>query len=383
VIGDDIVAALEHLHKGQFRSFRRLNSSILILLHKKENPMEIKDYRPINLIHGISKIFTKLLAARLAPLLPHLVSHAQSAFVQHRTIHENFKLVTNTAKFLHRKKKPAVLMKIDISKAFDTLSWEFLMEMLRRRGFGRIFCSWLCGTLRSAFTRVMINGTLGAPIQPARGVRQGDPLSPTLYILAMDSFRAIVQWAVDHGLLADLGLNKNVPRASIYADDAVLFFRPIAQDLEVIEVAFHLFSESSVLQINLQKSSITGIRCDGETIQRVVEHFHCIQKDFPITYLGLPLSTGKLRRADIWPLIDKYSNKFKGWKPKFLRTSGRLTLTKSVLMVLPVHLLTVLPIPQWALDIINRRCRGFVWKGEDEVNGGHYLLPWTRVCTPM
>jgi hypothetical protein len=108
-----------------------------------------------------------------------------------------------------------------------------------------------------------------------------------------------------------------------------------------------------------------------------------MRKDFPIKYLGLPLSTGKLRRADIWPLIDKYSGKFKGWKPRFLRASGRLTLTKSVLMALPVHLLAVLPIPQWALDIINRRCRGFVWKGEDDVNGGHCLLPWARVCTPL
>jgi hypothetical protein len=122
-------------------------------------------------------------------------------------------------------------MKIDISKAFDTLSWEFLMEMLRRRGFGRTFCTWLCGTLRSAYTRVMINGALGAPIQLARGVRQGDPLSPTLYILAMDSLHAIIQWAVDHGLLAELGLHRTVPRASIYADDAVLFLNQSSRTL--------------------------------------------------------------------------------------------------------------------------------------------------------
>jgi hypothetical protein len=144
-------------------------------------------------------------------------------------------------------------MKIDISKAFDTLSWEFLLEMLRRRGFGRTFCAWLCGTLRSAYARIMINGTLGAPIQLARGVRQGDPLSPTLYILAMDSFHAILQWAVDRGLLAELGVHGAVPRASIYADDAVLFFRPITQDLEVIEAAFCLFAKSTGLHINLQK----------------------------------------------------------------------------------------------------------------------------------
>jgi hypothetical protein len=101
----------------------------------------------------------------------------------------------------------------------------------------------------------------------------------------------------------------------------------------------------------------------------VANHLSCTRKDFPIVYLGLPLATGRLRRSDIWPLIDKYSRKLKGWKPRFLMTRGRLTLTRSVLMALPLHLMSVLPLPQWALDIINKRCRGLVWKGEEEVNG--------------
>jgi hypothetical protein len=93
----------------------------------------------------------------------------------------------STTKFLHQRKQQAVLMKIDISKAFDTLSWEFLLEVLRRRGFGIIFRNLICGILRCARTSVMINGERGDPIQMAREVRQGDPISPTLFILAMDT----------------------------------------------------------------------------------------------------------------------------------------------------------------------------------------------------
>jgi hypothetical protein len=100
----------------------------MVLLPKCQDPLDIKDYCPISLIHCFSKIFTKLLALRLAPLLPDLISNAQNAFVAGRSIHENFKLVRNTARFLHRKKLTA--------KAFDTLSWEFLLEMLHCRGFG-------------------------------------------------------------------------------------------------------------------------------------------------------------------------------------------------------------------------------------------------------
>jgi hypothetical protein len=115
----------------------------------------------------------------------------------------------------------------------------------------------------------------------------------------------------------------------------------------------------------------------------VANHFSCIRKDFPIIYLGLPLTTGRLRHSDVWPPIDKFSRKLKGWKPRFLYTGGRLTLTRSVLMALPLHLLSVLPLPQWALDIINRRCMSFVWKSEEEISGGHCLLHWSRVCQPM
>jgi hypothetical protein len=114
----------------------------------------------------------------------------------------------------------------------------------------------------------------------------------------------------------------------------------------------------------------------------VSNRFQCILQEFSITYLGLPLITGRLHHTDLWYVIDKYSSKLKGWKPRFLYTGGRLTLTRSVLMALPLHILPVLPLPQWALVIINRRCRGFKWKGDKEVNGGHCLLPWATVCTP-
>lgn len=255
----------------------------LDLVAEKENPLDIQDFWPISLIHSFSKIFSKILTSRLTTLLPQLISPAQSAFVQTRSIHENFKLVANIAKSLHMKKKSAILMKIDISKAFDTLSWEFLIEILRHRGFGNRWCSWTCGLLASAQTSIMINGEKGAPIQLVRGVRQGDPLSPALFMLTMDALHATLQWAVNHSLLSDLGLNCSIPRVSIYADDAVLFFRPMSSDLAVISEILGLFADSSGLRINLQKSSVTPISCDNDSSQTVANYFQCLRKEFPIT----------------------------------------------------------------------------------------------------
>jgi hypothetical protein len=160
-IADDLMLALNHISLGHCQSFGSMNSSMMILIPKNEDPLEIKDYRPISLVHGFSKIFSKLLATRLAPLLPGLISHAQSAFIAGRSIHENFKLVRNTARFLHQKKEAAALLKLDISKAFDTLSWEFLLEVMQCRGFGRLWCSWISTLLSSAATSVCINGERG------------------------------------------------------------------------------------------------------------------------------------------------------------------------------------------------------------------------------
>jgi mannosylglycoprotein endo-beta-mannosidase len=383
IIADDLMLALCHLSRGHCQSLGCMNSSIMILLPKNEDPLEIRDYRPISLVHGFSKIFTKLLASRLAPLLPRLISHAQTAFIAGRSIHENFKLVRNTARFLHRKRQAAALLKIDISKAFDTLSWEFLLDVLHCRGFGRLWCFWISSLLSSASSSLCINGERGEAFRLARGVRQGDPLSPALFILAMDALQALIQWAVDRDLLAGLKLHPQVPRASLYADDAVIFFRPNISDGEVVLAILLLFGDASGLHINLSKSTITCIRCSDDEVTTISQLFQCQLAHFPIKYLGLPLTTGRLRRADIWPLIDRFSDKLPGWVPKLLNPGGRLVLTRSVLMALPLHFLAVLDLPVWALKIIYRRCRGFVWRGQEDTNGGHCLLPWSRVCMPL
>lgn len=108
----------------------------------------------------------------------------------------------------------------------------------------------------------------------------------------------------------------------------------------------------------------------------------CRLEPFPITYLGLPLSLRKLRKQDVQPLLDRFSKKFAGWKPKFLSAGDRLTLIKSVLFALPVHYLSVLELPQSAIKEIDRKCRGFLWKGQEEVSGGHCLVAWKSVCMP-
>ena len=163
--------------------------------------MDVGDFRPINLVHGAIKIFEKVLASRLVVELPNLVGNHQSAFVKGRLLHDNSMLVQSMARRLHALRNPAVLLKLDISKAFDSVQWPFLLEVLEQFGFGSRWRSWVCGILVTSTTRIMLNGDPGRTIYNCKGLRQGDPISPMLFILTMEPLQRLFEWAASRGFL--------------------------------------------------------------------------------------------------------------------------------------------------------------------------------------
>jgi hypothetical protein len=137
-----------------FRNFGLLNSALITLLPKLEGAALVKDFRPISLIHSFAKLVTKMMANRLAGHLGAMVSPNQTAFIKKRFILDNFILVQRTARYLHQQRQARILFKLDISKAFDSVSWPFLIEVLRKMGFGQIWCDVVCGLLASSSTRI-------------------------------------------------------------------------------------------------------------------------------------------------------------------------------------------------------------------------------------
>jgi len=275
VIKPDLMAAISAVQRGNFRNMQLLNSALLTLLPKKDDASSVKDFRPISLIHSFAKLVTKLLANRLAGRLSELVSSNQSAFVKGRCIHDNFLLVQQTARFLHQQKQPRILLKLDISKAFDSVSWPFLLEVLQRRGFGRKWGDMISGLLGSSSTRVLLNGVPGEVLYHRRGLRQGDPLSPMLFILVMDVLNRLIEKASTEGLLQPISTRNIHHRVSLYADNVVLFLRPIATDLKMVDALLRLFGTSSGLRTNIQKCSVSPIQCSNEDLAVVQTQFPC------------------------------------------------------------------------------------------------------------
>jgi retron-type reverse transcriptase len=139
--------------------------------------LRVSDFRPISLIHSVAKIFSKLLANRLAPHLDGLASKCQSAFIRKRCILDNFLYVQNIVRQFQKTKTPALFLKLDIQKAFDTINWSYLLEYLQARGFGHHWREWITILFSTTSSRALINGVQGDSFDHKHGVRHGDPLS--------------------------------------------------------------------------------------------------------------------------------------------------------------------------------------------------------------
>jgi hypothetical protein len=382
IIKKDIMAAIAAIQRGNFRNLHLINSALLTLLPKKNDATLVKDFRPISLIHSFAKLITKLLANRLPGRLSELVSTNQSAFVKGRCIHDNFLLVQQTTRFLHQQKQPRILLKLDISKAFDSVSWLFLLEVLQRRGFGPVWQDMISGLLGSSSSRVLLNGVPGKVFYHRRGLRQGDPLFPMLFILVMDVLSSLIGKASSEGLLQPLSTRSIHHRVSLYANDVVLFLRPVATDVQMVDALLQLFGAATGLKTNIQKSCVSPIQCSEDDLAMVQTHFPCEIQEFPCKYLGLPLSLKKLTRAQLQPLIEKVADHLPGWKADLLNRAGRATYVQSVLTSVLIYFATVLELPPWCLKAVDKIRRNFLWRGRKETNGGHCLIAWPKVSRP-
>jgi hypothetical protein len=213
-------------------------------------------------------------------------------------------------------------------------------------------------------------------------VRQGDPLSPMLFILAFDPLQRILDLASEHGVLTPLPLAAAKLRTSLYADDAAIFINPTRNDLQAVKQILNAFGAAMGLTTNFEKSSIHPIRCENVDLSNILQPFPGCCKTFPCQYLGLQLHTRPLQKIHVQPLVEKIGQRLAGWKGPLLNRAGRLTLVSSVLSSMPIYHLTIFPLARWATKQIDKIRRSFLWKGEDNVHGGHCLVNWKTVARP-
>ena len=250
IIKVDVMRVIHQFSSLQTTNLHWLNSANIVLIPKKDGAESISDFRPISLIHAIAKIIAKMMATRMTPHMHDLVSNAQSAFIKKRSIHDNFMYVRNLARKLHRKNSPTLLFKLDIKKAFDSVRWDFLMDLLQHLRFPVRFRDWVAALLSTSTSRVLINGVLGDPLKHGCGLRQGDPLSPLLFVLAIDPLHHLLSKATAQGHLHPLYGTTPTVRASLYADDAASVVKPIKEDIQFLAATLVSYREVTGMVTN-------------------------------------------------------------------------------------------------------------------------------------
>ena len=200
------------------------NSSFITLISKVKNPIYVKDFRPISLIGIHYKIIAKVLANRLSKVVDKIVSHEQSAFISGRQILDGPLMLSEVIDWYKKRKKKMLLFKVDFEKAFDSVSRKYLDFMLHNLGFGPKWRSWIKACLESSRTSILVNGNPTSEFSIKCGLRQGDPLSPFLFIIVMEGVHVALSDVVQSGLIRGVKIGNSDLKLShlFYADDVVI-----------------------------------------------------------------------------------------------------------------------------------------------------------------
>ncbi|KAJ0870349.1 putative RNA-directed DNA polymerase [Helianthus annuus] len=223
LLGEDFQRILVNFHNTGKIS-KGCSSSFITLIPKAKDPENLNDYRPIILIGCISKVISKVLANRLKTVIGSVISEEQSAYLSDRNILDGPLITNEIISWVKRSKAKAFLFKIDFEKAFDTISWNFIISVFEQKNFPEKWILWIQGIFASSRSSVLVNGSPTGEFQCSRGVRQGDPLSPFIFILAMEALSSFLSSASSAGIIKGLSLPNNGPVVShlIFADDVML-----------------------------------------------------------------------------------------------------------------------------------------------------------------
>lgn len=242
-----------------------INKTHITLIPKINAPITPKNFRPISLCNVIYKIIAKSLAERIKHHLPHVIHPSQSAFVQGKHKASNIIIAQEIIHSFNLKnwKQKAFFLKLDLAKAFDRIEWNFIVSALRRLGFNEHFIKLMYNCISTTNISVLINGEPSPVFFPQRGIRQGCPLSPYLFIIAINELSVCLQRHSSDFNIKGTTLGPNCPciHALFFVDDLIICGQATREEANNINNILHSFCMVSGQTPNFSKSSITFSKC--------------------------------------------------------------------------------------------------------------------------
>ena len=368
-IGVFVIRALnDAFRKGELSCVQR--EGIITCIPKEDKPRQyIKNWRPISLLNVVYKIGSSCIANRIKLVLPKLINEDQTGFIRNRYIGENIRLIYDAIAYLEKYNLPGLLLNIDFEKAFDSINLDFMFKVLKAFGFQKDICTWIRVFYKNIKSCVIVNGQVSDWFEVKRGCRQGDPVSPYLFVLCVEILATMIRENRD---IQGIAINDVEHKLSQYADDTEFLLAGDRQSFETCIETLFKFDNVSSLHMNLSKTSAVWLGSKKNSNIRYMEH------------LGIDWNPSKFRILGIWFTNDlkdcvkiNYSERFadikhllKIWLKRQLTPLGRIAILKSLILSKLTHLWLLLPNPP---DIFFQSCQQacyrFVWnKKPDKIN---------------
>ncbi|GKV09429.1 hypothetical protein SLEP1_g20934 [Rubroshorea leprosula] len=341
IVKDDIVKpCLDFLNNGGVLP-HGLNFTHIVLISKCNEPTTMADLRPISLCNVIYRILAK-----------------------------------------GRRKRGWQAIKLDMSKAFDRVEWPYLEQVIHALGFAERWIRLIMECVSSVTYEVLLNGKEVGQIIPSRGLRQGDPLLPYLFILCAEGLTAMIHKADNSRSLHSIQICRSAPKVFhlFFVDDSLLFLHAIETEAANLMAILQAYEQASGQVINLQKSSITFSSNVQPRARSRISHILGIKEvDSPGRYLGFPADIGRSRIATFSTLKSKFWAHIAEWREQPLSRAGREVLIKSVLQSLPTYVMGLFLLPKAICTDLELIMNRYWWGGGEDEHKIHWM-EWRKLA---
>lgn len=351
----------DSLNKGSLPT--TLNQACITLLPKKDkNPLECASYRPISLLNSDYKLLAKVLACRLERVLPSVISSDQTGFVKGRRSFFNIRRLLNIV-CTPSQADSECLLSMDAEKAFDRVEWAYLFETLERFGFGKLFISWVKLLYACPSAMVLTNNFYSKPFTLNRGTRQGCPLSPLLFVLAIEPLAIAIR---SNGSIKGIMRANFEHKLSLYADDLLLYVSDVNTTIPHILTLLTQFGEISGYKLNLQKSELLPLTLNFSDPTRTRIPFKIATHSF--VYLGVTITKtfDNLYKDNFDRLLLQVQQDLTKWSTLPLSLVGRVNVIKMSVLPKFTYLFQCLPvfIPSTYFKKLDSTISAYIWNGK-------------------
>ena len=349
------------------------SSAVLTLLYKEGDKLDLANWRPLSLLTADYKLLSKTVATRIRPFLSALIHSDQTCSVPTRTIHTNLYLLRDIITFAHHKKRPTYILSLDFQKAFDMIDHGYMLKALARFNFGPILLRYVKTIYTDITSNVINNGYLTRAVPIARGIRQGCPLSLSLYCLVAETIASAIR---HHSHIIGFPPPGRSPpiKLSQYADDTTIL-TPSTHSLRQTFQTFHEYEEASGCRLN--PSKIKGLAAFGPAPDLNLP----IQWHNPdgVKILGIHFFDDLLQLTNFnWTkVLRKLKAKLSLFRYRSLSLHGKVLLLNTVALSKIWFLSTVIAMPNWALRILESHIFCYLWddKGVEPIQRNTLYLP--------